>query len=213
MIRTTVKQLSGVSKYLVIGLAALSFSAWSAQADQKMKKMMDHSNMDHSKMMKASDMKKSPMSKADDLSISGVWARMSFGKAVNSAGFMVIKNTGKNDDKLVGASSKISKITELHTHIRDGEIMRMRRVEGGIAVPKGGEAKLQPGGFHIMFIGLHKALKNGDSFPLTLKFEQAGEVTIDVTARKMAPKGSMPKGMMMDHSKMDHSKMMMDHKK
>lgn len=175
-------------------LASLTMSP-TAWADSK---MMDHKNMDHSKMMNMGEMKKPTSTKSKTITISGAWARMSFGRAVNSAGFMILQNTGMKDDRLIGASSSISKTTELHTHIRDGEIMRMRRVEGGIKVPKGGQAALQPGGFHVMFIGLHKPLKNGDKFPLTLTFEQAGDITLNVTAQKMA----MPKGMMMDHSKM-----------
>jgi len=204
MTEKSVRKLVLAGRYVSVAIAVLGLSSLSAQAGQHMKKVMDHSKMDHGKMMKTPKTDRSAAVKAGDLSISGVWARMSFGKAVNSAGFMIIDNGGKSDDRLVGASSKISKRTELHTHIMDGDVMRMRRVDGGIPVPKTGKAKLQPGGFHIMFIGLHKALKNGDTFPLTLKFERAGEVTVDVTARKMA----MPEGM--DHSKMDHSKM--DHK-
>jgi len=161
--------------------------------------------MDHAKMDMA-DTKKTPRNQSGALAVSGAWARVSFGKAVNSAGFLTIKNTGSTDDMLIGASSGISKRTELHTHIRDGQIMRMRRVEGGIPVPKGRSAVLQPGGYHIMFIGLHKPLKAGETFPLTLKFKNAKPITIFVTAQKKA----MPKGMMMmDHSKMDHG--MMNH--
>ncbi|MCF6199104.1 MAG: copper chaperone PCu(A)C [Hyphomicrobiaceae bacterium] len=135
------------------------------------------------------------------LVISSPVARMSFGRAVNSAGFLTITNSGKQDDVLIGASSGIAKRTELHTHIRDGQIMRMRRVEGGIKVPMGGAARLQPGGFHIMFIGLAKPLKNGDVFPLTLIFKKAGNITTNMTARKKIPHGAP----MTDDMKMDHS--------
>jgi len=127
-------------------------------------------------------------------------ARMSFGRAVNSAGFLSIQNMGKQDDVLTGASSTISKRTELHTHIRDGEVMRMRRVEGGIKVPTGKTTTLQPGGLHIMFIGLKKPLKNGDQFPLTLTFQKAGNIAITMTARKKILRGShMGSGMKMNH--------------
>ncbi len=132
--------------------------------------------------------------------VSAGLARMSFGRAVNSAGFLSIENRGKQDDVLIGASSMISQRTELHTHIRDGEIMRMRRVEGGIKVPTGKTTTLQPGGLHVMFIGLKKPLKNGDQFPLTLTFQKAGNIEITMTARKKIPRGShMGGGMKMDH--------------
>ncbi len=191
-----IKSSSHLLSGLAIALAAcLTSSAVLAAPEMK---AMDHNKMDHSKMMNMAGGTKTTAIKAGDLTISGIWARASFGRAVNSAGFMIIKNTGTSDDLLIAASSPISKKTELHTHIRDGQVMRMRRVEGGIPVPKGGQAALQPGGFHIMFIGLHKPLQKGETFPLTLTFKKAGEVKLNVTARKM----NMPKGMMMDHSKM-----------
>jgi copper(I)-binding protein len=177
-----------------------TFPAGARATDSHQIKMIDHGNMDHTQMM---NKQASTPAKAKSIEISKAWVRMSFGRAVNSAGFMSIKNTSSQDDMLIGVSSAISKRTELHTHIRDGQIMRMRRVEGGIKIPKGSTTQLKPGGFHIMFIGLHKALKKGDAFPLTLSFKKAGDVILNITAQKKA----MPGGMMMDHSKM---KMKMD---
>ncbi len=199
----------------MVGALTLGASLSTALAGSHEKMKMDHGKMNHQKMEKkmpaGGGMNKAPVAKTGAISISSPWARKSFGNAVNSAGFMVIENSGSKDDRLIEARSKIAKKTELHTHIRDGQIMRMRRVEGGIPVPKQGNVKLQPGSYHIMFIGLHKPLKQGDSFPLTLKFENAGEVTFTVTARKNSGKMGAG-GMMMDHGKMDHSKMKMNHK-
>lgn len=140
-----------------------------------------------------------------DLAISNYWARMSFGHAVNSAGFLTIANGGKADDVLIGASSPISKRTELHTHIREGNVMKMRRVEGGIELPAGKLTALAPGGYHIMFIGLEKPLAKGDQFPLTLTFKKAGKITLTMTARKMIPRGSH--NMMMEHGDRGSHKM------
>ncbi len=157
---------------------ALSFSTL-LMAQENMK-MMDHG-----------DMKKAAPVKTGDLELSGAWARQSFGKAVNSAGFLTIKNTGTSDDMLIGASSTISKKTELHTHIKDGDVMRMRRVKGGIKVPKGGYAELKSGGFHVMFIGLKAPLKSGTTFPVTFKFKNAGDITLKMSVQKKAmPRGS-----------------------
>ena len=162
------------------------------------------------KHMKMGKMENAPSVKTGDLMLSGAWARQSFGKAVNSAGFMTIKNMGQNDDVLVGASSTISKRTELHTHIKDGDVMRMRRVKGGIKVPKGSGAELKPGGLHVMFIGLKEPLKAGTTFPVTLKFKNAGDVTLNMTAQKMAMPANMDK---MNHGVMDHGPKKMDHGK
>jgi copper(I)-binding protein len=126
------------------------------------------------------------------------WARASIGKTPNSAGFMMIMNHGKQGDRLVEAKADIAAKVELHTHIMDGSVMRMRRVEG-IAVPASGSAELKPGGYHVMFIGLRKPLKAGTSFPLTLVFEKAKPMTIKVEVRPLGGKSKM-----MDHKHMHH---------
>jgi len=114
---------------------------------------------------------------AADLEATGAFIRASPKVANAGAGFVTIKNSGKQDDKLVAASANVSKTVELHTHIKDGEIMRMRQVES-IAVPAGGAAELKPGGDHIMFIDLNGPLKEGDKVDVTLKFEKGGDVKI-----------------------------------
>ncbi len=141
------------------------------------------------------------MNMAQGMMVQDAWARATIGKPVNSAGFLTIMNHGKGDDKLIEAKADVSAKVELHTHTMDGNIMKMRRIAGGIQVPAMGMAQLKPGGHHIMLIGLHKALKAGDKFPLTLVFEKSGTKTIEIMV-----KGIGKKAKMMDHSKMDHSK-------
>jgi copper(I)-binding protein len=189
MTGTNMKTLSLPEASIAAALfTALSYSTL-LMAQENMK-MMDHGNMDHS-AKKVGDMKNATPAKTGYLVLSGAWARQSFGKAVNSAGFLTIKNTGASDDMLIGVSSKISKRTELHTHIKDGDVMRMRRVKGGIKVPKNGHAELKSGGFHLMFIGLKAPLKSGTTFPVTLKFKNAGDITLNMNVQKMAmPRGS-----------------------
>lgn len=116
---------------------------------------------------------------AADLEISGAFMRASPRMANAGAGFLTIKNSGPRDDRLIAAEAGISKAVELHTHEKDGDIMRMRRVES-IAVPAGAVAELKPGGDHVMFIALHKPLTEGESVPVTLVFEKAGRKSIDV---------------------------------
>lgn len=116
---------------------------------------------------------------AADLEISGAFMRASPSAANAGAGFLTIKNAGTQDDRLIAAEAGISKVVELHTHVKDGDIMRMRQVEF-IAVPAGGTAELKPGGDHVMFITLHKQLTEGQSVPVTLVFEKAGRRTVDM---------------------------------
>ena len=139
-------------------------------------------------------------SQAAPITVADAWARASAGMAKAGAAFMTIKNTGA-DDKLVAASADVSDRVELHTHIHDGDVMRMRKVDA-IDVPANGEAVLAPGGYHIMFLGLKAPLKEGETFPLTLTFEHGGKITVDVTVK--AP-GAMGGGGM---HKMKHDKAM-----
>ena len=97
-------------------------------------------------------------------------------------GFLVIRNTGAAADRLLSASSPAAQRMELHTHIREGDVMRMRPVND-IPVPANGSATLQPGGLHLMLIGLTQPLVVGQSVPVTLRFEHAGEVTIQLAVQ------------------------------
>jgi copper(I)-binding protein len=72
----------------------------------------------------------------------------------------------------------------MHTMVKDAQgTMMMKQVEG-ISVPANGTAELKPGSFHVMLFGLNRELKVGDTFPLTLKYEQGGEQTIQVQVKE-----------------------------
>ena len=131
-----------------------------------------------------------------DITVQQPWARASAGHAQAGAAFMTVANAGDTDDRLVAAEAGIAELVELHTHIMDDGVMRMRRVEGGIDVPAGGTVALQPGGLHVMLIGLNQTLREGERFPVTLTFEEAGTVTVDVAVMPIgAMQGGMPSGM------------------
>lgn len=127
---------------------------------------------------------------AGDIAVKAPWARASAGMAKAGAAFMEITSDG-GADRLVAAAADVSDAVELHTHTMEGEVMRMRRVDA-IDVPAGGAVKLEPGGFHIMFLGLHEPLKEGERFPLTLTFENAGDMTVEVEVRAAGAMGPMP---------------------
>ena len=120
------------------------------------------------------------------LTISGAFARASAGMAKAGGGFMTIANIGCAD-QLVGASADVSERTELHTHIKDGEVMRMRKVET-IDVPREGTLELKPGSYHVMFINLHAPLKEGQVIPVELEFRKAGKVSVDVEVGSVGAK-------------------------
>lgn len=113
-----------------------------------------------------------------DLKIVHPWSRATAPSAPAGIAYMTIDNRGASD-KLLKATSDVAKAVELHTHIMDGPIMRMRQVQD-VDIAGGTETKLAPGGLHVMLIGLKAPLKEGTTFPMTLTFEKSGSVTVEV---------------------------------
>ncbi len=113
---------------------------------------------------------------------------------VNSAAFMILKNNSNENRLLVSAHSNISKAVELHTHIKEGGMMRMRRIDS-IAIKAGSKTILQPGGLHIMFIGLKQGLKAGEKVELKLVFDDNSEIALSVPVKMVAGMGMNKKGM------------------
>jgi copper(I)-binding protein len=113
-----------------------------------------------------------------EIFISDAYARTANQKT--GAAFMQIANDGKAD-RLIEARSDIARKVELHIHIFDNGIAKMREVEGGIPLPAGETVNLQRGGLHVMFIGLTRPMTSGESFPLTLVFENGEEKMLSVT--------------------------------
>jgi copper(I)-binding protein len=113
------------------------------------------------------------------------WARPTVAGQAGGGGFLTITG-GAAADRLLSASAGVSKVVELHKMEMDGNVMRMRPVDA-IDVPAGGTVELKPGGLHVMFMGLNKTLKAGDRFPLTLKFEKAGELKVEMQVSTSAP--------------------------
>lgn len=109
------------------------------------------------------------------------YARVSSPVAKSGAAFMQIMNHGAEDDRLVSATSPAAARVELHTHIDDGNgVMLMREIEGGMAIPAGQTHSLARGGDHVMFMGLTESWTQGDVVPVTLVFEKAGEVMLEI---------------------------------
>lgn len=127
---------------------------------------------------------------AGDIRIARPWTRAAAANA-NGAAFMTLRNTGAQADRLLSASSPIARVVELHTHVREGDVMRMRPVQD-IPVPAGETVELRPGGLHVMLIGLNGPLQQGARVPVTLRFERAGEVQVDLTVEAAGARGPMP---------------------
>lgn len=114
------------------------------------------------------------------------WTRVSPGKT--GSAYLSVTNTGGEADRLIGASSPMAEKAELHTHQRDGDVMRMRPVQA-IEVPPDESAVLKPGGLHIMLLGLKEPIRTGKSVPLTLRFEKAGAVEVELVVEAAGAAG------------------------
>lgn len=127
--------------------------------------------------------------KLGTLEIGHPWSRATAATAATGAAFMKITNTGATSDRLIAARSPAAASVEIHEMKMDGTIMRMRKLEEGLAVPAGGTVVLEPGGYHLMLIGLKEPLKEGIRVPMTIVFEKAGELDVElaITATAATP--------------------------
>jgi hypothetical protein len=121
---------------------------------------------------------------AAGIEIVNPWAAPTPGGVDVSAGYLIVRNGGAEADTLNAVSSPRAASVEIHEMSMDGAIMRMRAVEGGLAIPAHGEVTLEPGGYHLMFMGVTQPFAEGEEIPVTLTFEHAGviEVTLPVGA-------------------------------
>ena len=120
------------------------------------------------------------------------WTRATAPGAKVAGGYMMIRNAGAAGDKLVSASSPAAARVELHAHVNDNGVMKMREVPG-YDVPAKGIFELKPGGAHLMFMDIKQPFKEGENVPVKLKFEKAGEVNAEFRVGGMGS-GAAPAG-------------------
>ncbi len=126
--------------------------------------------------------------KVGDMTIHSPWARATFAMAKTGVAYVTIRNEGNQADRLVAVSADVAKKTGLHESLMEDGVMKMRPA-GAVEIPAGGMAMLEPGGYHIMFMGLIAPFKEGESFPLTLVFEKAGRIDVIVDVLKAGSMG------------------------
>jgi len=123
-----------------------------------------------------------------DLTIEHAWSKATIGAGRPGVFYVEITNAGSVDDALIGIATPAAAMPMLHeTVVKDG-IASMPHAMS-IPVPAGQNVQLSPGGYHGMLMGLTTALKEGDSFPITLSFEKAGEVTVNVDVLSLRAEG------------------------
>ncbi len=114
------------------------------------------------------------------LEVAHPWARATPPSAPAGGGFLTITNTGSTPDRLVSARSPVANLVQVHEMKMDGSVMRMREVENGLEIPAGKSVTLAPGGYHLMMMGLKAPLKQGTQVPVTLVFEKAGPLDVEL---------------------------------
>ena len=139
---------------------------------------------------------------ADSVTVVDPYVRQAPPGATTTGAFMVIKNGGAKDVKLVKADNPASKTTELHTHLNEGGVMKMRPVKD-IEVKAKGETALKPGGLHVMMIDMKGPMKEGDMIPITLTFDDGSSKKVDAKVVKPTA-ATMPMGGMGGHDMSQH---------
>lgn len=138
---------------------------------------------------------------AGDVIYKDAFARETPPSAKVGGAFMTLHNHGK-PNRLVGARSDVAGLVQIHTHtIDDAGIMRMRRLEDGLALDTHETVTLEPGGHHIMLMNLKEPLRKGESVDITLEFEHGDTLDVTVPILSIAAQGTGGHGDHGDHAK------------
>lgn len=108
------------------------------------------------------------------LTIETPWARATPPQAPVAGGFLTIRNNGRSADHLLSATSPDAERVEIHEMRMDGDMMRMRRLDDGLAIAPNATLELKPGGYHLMFIKPTHPFVAGETVTATLRFEHGG---------------------------------------
>jgi copper(I)-binding protein len=120
-----------------------------------------------------------------DLVISAPWSRATPGGAQVAGGYLTISNKGFSAERLVSFTTDLADQPEIHEMTNEGGVMKMRTLAKGLVIPAGATVKLEPSGYHLMFLKLRKPLTAGQRFKATLVFEKAGPVEVEFGVRAM----------------------------
>lgn len=121
------------------------------------------------------------------LSIEDAWARASIGGSKVSAVYLVVANRGEAADRLVGAETGRAARATIHRSVVEDGVAKMRHA-AAVEVPPGGSVRFEPGGLHVMLMGVAPPLVAGERIPVTLVFERAGRLDLSVPVRRSPPR-------------------------
>ena len=138
--------------------------------------------------------------KLGQLVIEAPWARATPEGAQVGGGYLKITNTGKEADRLIGGSLSVATSVEVHQMSMTDGVMKMRKMEQGLEIKPGQTVELKPGGYHLMFNGLHEGLKQGQTIKGTLQFEKSDSIEVEFHVAPIGAKGGETVG----HMHMQH---------
>lgn len=122
-----------------------------------------------------------PVLAHDGVHVTDPYARSAGGIGASGAIFFTIENHQVVDDRLISAASDVAERVEIHAHVEDANgVMQMKHLEDGLEIPASAETAFARGGNHVMLLGLKRELEDGDKITLTLTFERAGVVEVEV---------------------------------
>jgi periplasmic copper chaperone A len=124
-----------------------------------------------------------------DLQIRHPWSRATPPGAKVAAGYFEIRNNGKQADRLLSATTPVAKKVEMHVTEHAGEVAKMRQLRA-FEVPGRERLTLEPNGAHLMLVDLVQPLKKGERFPMTLRFERAGEIEVQFEVQELGARHS-----------------------
>lgn len=124
---------------------------------------------------------------AQSLHVENPWSRAMPPSAPTAAAYFELHNGGDRPDRLLGARTSIAGKAAIHEHAHVDGLMKMREVAGGVPLAADARVSFQPGGYHVMLFELPRQMNEGEHFSLTLVFERAGEVMVEVPVRRGAP--------------------------
>jgi copper(I)-binding protein len=125
----------------------------------------------------------SACSQSETIKTNSPWARQ--GKIDgNSAVYFILENNTKQDDRLIRVESSVTETSELHLTKMSSDNTMMMMPQESVAIPAGSKVNFEPGGYHVMLLNLKKDLKIGDSIKITLNFEKAGRIELEVPVKE-----------------------------
>jgi periplasmic copper chaperone A len=115
---------------------------------------------------------------------SGGTSEGGMGAAGTGAIFMQLANEGREADRLIGGRTEVAEVVEIHETRMEGDVMKMQMLAEGLTVPPQSTIRLEPGGYHVMLIGMKQNLEPGDRFDVELQFEKSGSKSVRAEVRQ-----------------------------